>query len=127
MNHATRIIVSTIGVMLSIAGMNHGVFEILQGNKPTSGLIIQAIGPEMNLWGTEEAFTIVPNFLLTGLAAVLVSVTIMVWSVGFVHKKHGSTVFILLSVLSFLVGGSSRPSSPSSAGWLLAHPPGIER
>ena len=27
------------------------------------------------------------------------------WSVGFVHKKNGSLVFLLLSILLFLVGG----------------------
>jgi len=105
MNRATKTIVSTIGVMLGIAGLNHGIFEILQGNKPTSGMIIQAIGPELNLWGTEEAFTIVPNFLATGILAILVSLAIMVWAVSFVHKKYGPTVFILLFVLLFLVGG----------------------
>jgi hypothetical protein len=105
MNRATRIIVSTIGVMLAIAGIDHGFFEILQGNRPTSGLIIQAIGPEQNLWGTEEAFTIVPNFLATGLLAILVSLAIIVWSVGFIQTKHGAAVFGLLFILLFLVGG----------------------
>ena len=44
MNRATRIIVATMGVMLGIAGLNHGFFETIQGNTPTNGLIIQAIG-----------------------------------------------------------------------------------
>jgi len=105
MNRATRIIVSTIGVILGIAGLDHGIFEILQGNTPTSGLIIQAIGPDQKLWGTEEAFTIIPNFLLTGIAAVIVSLAIIVWSVRFVHTKHGARVFGLLFILLFLVGG----------------------
>jgi hypothetical protein len=91
--------------MLAIAGIDHGFFETLQGNRPTSGLIIQAIGPEMNLWGDEEAFTIVPNFLITGLLAILVSLAIIVWSVGFIQTKHGATVFGLLFILLFLVGG----------------------
>jgi hypothetical protein len=107
MNCATRIIVSTIGVMLGIAGMNHGFFETLQGNNRTSGLIIQAIGEQHRYWlhGSEEAFTIVPNFLLTGILAMTVSILIMIWSIDFVHKKHGPTIFILLFVLLFLVGG----------------------
>jgi len=107
MNRATRIIVSAVGIMLGIAGMNHGFFEILQGNTPTGSLIIQAIGDEQQMWihGTEEAFTVVPNFLLTGILAISVSIAIMIWSVGFVHKKHGPTVFILLFVLLFLTGG----------------------
>jgi hypothetical protein len=107
MNRATRIIVTTIGVILGIAGLDHGFFEILQGNQPANRLIIQAIGSAHRMWlhGTEEAFTIIPNFLITGILAVIVSLAIIVWSVGFVHSKHGATVFGLLFVLLFLVGG----------------------
>ncbi len=107
MNRATKTIVAVLGVMLGIAGMNHGFFETLQGNTPTNGLIIQAIGDAQQMWihGTEEAFTIVPNFLVTGLLAILVSATIMVWSIRFVEMKYGSMVVILLFILLFLVGG----------------------
>jgi hypothetical protein len=107
MNRATKIIVSTIGVILAIAGIDHGFFETLQGNTPTDGLIIQAIGDAHQMWsyGTEEAFSIVPNFLITGILAILVSLAIIVWSVRFVHTQHGATVFGLLFIALFLVGG----------------------
>lgn len=107
MNHATRRIVAVLGVMLGISGFNHGFFEALQGNTSTDGLIIQAIGDAQQMWlhGTEEAFTVVPNLLLTGILSMLVSLVIIIWSVGFVHRKHGSTIFILLFLLLFLVGG----------------------
>jgi len=107
MNRATKIIVSTIGVLLGIAGLDHGFFEILQGNTPTDGLIIQAIGDAQQMWfyGTEEAFTIIPNFLVTGILAVLVSLAIIVWSVGFLHTRHGASIFGLLFIALFLVGG----------------------
>jgi len=107
MNRATKIIVSTIGVLLGIAGLDHGFFEILQGNTPTDGLIIQAIGDAQQMWfyGTEEAFTIIPNFLVTGILAVLVSLAIIVWSVGFLHTRHGASIFGLLFIALFLVDG----------------------
>lgn len=107
MNRATKTIVSMLGIMLGIAGLDHGFFETLQGNTPTSSLIIQAIGDAQKMWvhGTEEAFTIVPNFLITGLLAIAISIAIMVWSIRFIGTKHGSAVFILLFVLLFLVGG----------------------
>ncbi len=107
MNRATRTIVSTIGALLGLSGINHGLFEVLQGNTPTDGLIIQAIGEAHQMWlyGGEEAFTIVPNFLVTGILAMATGVAIIIWSVGFVHKKHGAAVFGLLFVLLFLVGG----------------------
>lgn len=107
MNRATRINVAVVGIMLGIAGLDHGTFEVLQGNQPTEGLFIQAISPERQWWsyGGEEAFTLVPNFLITGLLAILVSLAVMVWSVGFVHGKRGPLVLTLLFVSLFLVGG----------------------
>lgn len=107
MNHATRTIVTTIAIVLATAGLDHGIFEILQGNTTTPGLIIQAIGSAQLMWpfGTEEAFTIIPNFLLTGIAAVIVSLAIVVWSIWFVHTKRGAPVLGVLFILLFLVGG----------------------
>lgn len=107
MNHSLRTIVSTFGIILGFSGMNHGFFEFLQGNTPTPGLIIQAIGPAQRYWvhGTEEAFTIIPNFLITGLLAMAVGLTIILWSARGLHTKHGATVFILLFLLLLMVGG----------------------
>jgi len=36
---------------------------------------------------------------------MLVGLAIIVWSVGFVHRSYGSTIFLALFVLLFLVGG----------------------
>ena len=98
MNKATRIIVATLGTIFGISGMNHGFYEIRQGNIPTGGLFISAIGEAQMMWthGNELAFTLIPNFLMTGIAAMLVGLAIIIWSLGFVHKKNGSVVFILL-------------------------------
>ena len=98
---ATQVIVSTLGVLIAVGGMDHGLFEVLQGNKPTGGLVVHAIGEQNRMWayGTEDAFTLIPNFLITGVAAIVVSVLIMVWSVGFVHKKqHGFSSSLNLAV-----------------------------
>lgn len=107
MNKATRINVATLGTIFGISGMSHGFFETLQGNVPTPGSFIFAIGESQKMWphGNELAFTIIHNFLLTGIAAMIVGLTIIIWSLGFVHKRNGSTVFILLFILLLLVGG----------------------
>ena len=55
--------------------------------------------------GNEPAFTLIPNFLMTGIAAMIVGLAIIFWSIAFVHKKNGSIVFILLFVLLIMVGG----------------------
>lgn len=105
---ATRVIATTVGVFFGLfSSVNHGVFEVLQGNTPTDGLLINAIGEAQRFWpeGTEPAFTLIPNFLLTGIAAILVGVAIIIWSIWFLDSKHGRKVYLGLFVLSFLAGG----------------------
>jgi hypothetical protein len=107
MNRATRAIVATMGVVFGLSGMSHGIFETLQGNTPTEGTFITAIGEAHRFWihGAEYAFTLIPNFLVTGLAAMAVGLAIIVWSVCFVHKRRGPLVFVLLFIVLLLVGG----------------------
>jgi hypothetical protein len=105
---ATRLIATTIGVFFGLfSGVNHGFFELLQGDKPTNGLLIHAIGEGQRFWplGTEDAFTIIPNFMITGIVSMVVGVAIIIWSIWFLPTKHGRTVFLGLFILSFLVGG----------------------
>jgi hypothetical protein len=107
MNNATRTIVAVLGTIFGLSGMNHGFFEILQGNIPTAGVWISAIGEAHKMWphGNEMAFTLIPNFLVTGIAAVTVGLTLIIWSLGFVHRKYGPAVLLLLFILLLLVGG----------------------
>lgn len=107
MNRATRVNVTLLGVIFGISGINHGLFETLQGNLPTGSLFISAIGEAQKMWphGNEPAFTLLPNFLITGIAAMLVGLAIIIWSCGYVHKKKGSTILLLLFILLLLVGG----------------------
>lgn len=53
--------------------------------------------------------TIIPNLLITGVLAIIVSLSIMVWTVAFVQRKNGGLVLILLSILLLLVGGGFGP------------------
>ncbi|HET6486153.1 MAG TPA: hypothetical protein VFH83_07020 [Spirochaetia bacterium] len=122
MNRATRAIVSTLGPASALAGLDHGLFEALQGNTPTPGLFVQAIGPGQRMWpnGTEDAFTLVPRFLVSGILAIVLSVAVAVWSVGFVHRKRGPAVLLLLYVLLFLVGGGVAQVAFFIPVWLVS-------
>ena len=107
-NQKTRITTSIIGLLLGFGGIiNHGIFEVIQGYTPTNSFFIEAIGESNRFWlyGTEGAFTIIPNFLVTGIFAILVGISIVLWSVKYIHLKHGTTVFLLLLILLTLVGG----------------------
>ncbi len=121
-NHATRVIVATLGVIFGIGGFGHGLFEALQGYTPTSGMLIDAIGQAHRMWeyGNEPAFTLMPNFLITGVAAMIVSLAIIPWSVGFLHRRNGSLIFLWSFVLLFLVGGGIGQVIFFTVGWAFA-------
>jgi hypothetical protein len=108
-NGATRRVASTLGVLIGIGSIDHGLLECLQGFHPTSGLIVNALGMgyRWTTWkqGGEGAFTLIPNFLVTGVIATTLGLALIVWSFRFIHRPHGATVFLSLSVASFLTGG----------------------
>jgi len=110
-NSATRLTVSTIGVVLGIAGIGHGIFEVLQGNVASSGVIINAIGPAQRLWerASLHAFTIIPNLLITGILAMIAGLLFTIWAAVFIDRKYGAWIMMLLSITLFLVGGGSGP------------------
>lgn len=110
-NWATRVVTSTLGALVGLAGIDHGIFEILQGNVAPSNLMIAAIGPSQRFWqyGEETALTIIPNFLVTGILAVIFGILVTIWSIKFIDKKYGGGVLFLLGVTLFLFGGGFAP------------------
>ena len=62
-------------------------------------------------FGHEPAMTLIPNFLVTGIAALIAGLAIVIWSAAFVQQKHGAAVLFLLSVFLLLVGGGFGPIS----------------
>lgn len=85
-NYGTRVVVTAFGLLCGLTGIISGLFEIHQGNMPP--------------------VIIIPNFLLTGILAIIISCFVIIWSVGFIHKKYGATIFLGFSVVQmFVVGG----------------------
>src|SRR5690606_25922705 len=84
---ATRVSVAVFGVTLAVAGAHHGALEVWQGNRPTGTAFFMAVVPGQLGWqeGTEGALSLIPNFLLTGVAALVVAFAIARWSIGYVH------------------------------------------
>lgn len=94
-NSSIKLYVIIQGVLVGLGGIIHGVAEVLQGNRPTEGLLLDSIG----------AFTLIPNYLATGVAAIFVGLAVLVWTIGFIRTKHWATVFLILSIALFLTGG----------------------
>lgn len=123
-NAATRVVVSSLGILLGISSMDHGVLEMMQGYAPTPGSFVKALGPghSWTLWvhGSEPAFTIVHNFLLTGMLATVMGIVLITWSAGFIERRGGATVFLVISVASFLTGGGFAQVLPFTLNWAAA-------
>jgi len=106
-NRATLIVTLAVVALLAFAGFEHGLFEAMQGNRPTGGFGVQAIGDDVKFWkyGGEDAVTVIPNFLFTGIAAMAVSVFIFFWAAFFLTARRGVLILLLLFILLVLVGG----------------------
>jgi len=107
--HSTRTVASLAGIAAALLGLEHGYFELIQGNTTPSSILINAIGlpcqPKAAWHACEPAITLLPTFSLSGILAISVSLVILVWAAAFVGRKHGGTVLIFLCVLQLLVGG----------------------
>ncbi|RSM49362.1 hypothetical protein DMB66_44880 [Actinoplanes sp. ATCC 53533] len=108
---ATRAVVSTFGLLAGLAGIEHGIGEVLQGSVSPAGLAIESWpdSKAFEILGGEPALTVIPNLLATGIVAVIVAAAVAIWSVRFVERQHGGLVLILLCVLLLLVGGGFGP------------------
>jgi hypothetical protein len=120
MRKATRIVAATFGILAGMAGLGHGVTEILQGNVRPASFMFASIGapcvPGEAWHGCEPAMTFLPNLLMAGFLTVLMGLVVILWSVAFVQRKHGGSLLILLSIILLLVGGGFFPPLIGIAG-----------
>jgi len=113
MRNATKSVAKWFGIAAGIAGIEHGYFEILQGNTRPESLMIASMGPPCvptEIWNAcEPAMTIIPNFLVTGILAIIFGLAILIWSIAFIQRKNSGVVLISLSIALLLFGGGLFP------------------
>jgi hypothetical protein len=111
MKSATRILISTFGGLVGLIGIEHGLGAILQGDVAPESLLFPS-WPDAEFFrilSGEPALTLVPNLLVTGILAILISLLYLVWAIWFVQRKHGGQVLMLLSIAMLLMGGGLFP------------------
>jgi hypothetical protein len=122
MRKATQTVASGLGIVAGLAGLEHGYFEFLQGNTPIPSLAFPSWGlpcvPDEIWHACEPAMSILPNFLLTGILAMLLSLALIVWAGWFVQRRHGGWIQTALSVLLLLFGGGFFPPIIAFVGGL---------
>ena len=113
--NATQTVVIAFALLCGLSGITAGVFELQQGDVTPDSLIISTIGPEYNMWRTYSfselqetysALTIIPNFFVTGILAIVVSSVGIVWAMWFIQTKYGVIIYFVISIIQVLVGGS---------------------
>lgn len=101
-------------IYAGLLGSEHGVFEIREGDITPNGLLINAVGPPCqpdSVWhACFPALRIMPNLFTTGLVVILISLIMLIWTVGFIHQKYGGVIRIGLSILLVPFGGGFVPA-----------------
>ena len=109
----TRAATMWLGISAGAAGLEHGVFELLQGDTRPEGLMIASMGPPCvpeETWNAcEPALTIIPSFYISGIITLALGMLIIVWSVFFIQRKPGGWGLILMSIALLLFGGGIFP------------------
>lgn len=138
-NPSLERIAKIFSVFAGIGGAVHGIGEVLQGNVATGGIFINswASGLIALYMGGEPGLTIVPNFLVTGLLAIIISSALMIWGLRYTDRYGSGRVILILSTLMLLFGGGVGPPvvgllaglagsrTGSSLGWWGHRPMGV--
>jgi hypothetical protein len=111
MKSAAKVTLSTFGALAALAGIEHAIGEILQGNVAVEGIVIASWQGSafFDILAGEPAMTLIPNMLITGILALFVSLVFLAVATLYLNRKHAGLVLILLSIAMLLVGGGFGP------------------
>lgn len=126
---ATRRLVRALGLVVAATGAEHGVGEILQGNRPLTGPVIQS-WPDSRFFRIENgepAFTLLPHPVAAGTLTLIVAAAFAGRTWFSDRGVRPRSDLIGLSVVMFLVGGGFGPpllglALAIPAGWVRRRP-----
>jgi hypothetical protein len=109
MNISTRIYVAILGTLAVLAGMAHGVFEILQGPVPTTDILTR-IG----------AYSVYNNYEAAGIGTLFIGLLLLSLTIFYIDRKNAPLLFLFLTTLFFIVGGGFAPVFGLLIAWAVA-------
>jgi len=112
MNQATLVLYKTLGILAGIMGIEHGIGEVLEGFRPTEGIFILSWPDStfFEIMSGEPAMTVIPNYLVTGLLAIIFSGVFLVTLIkSNFYRKSITTLFVLLALMLLTGGGFGPP------------------
>lgn len=111
MNNKTNFITSVMGTIAGIAGVEHGLGEILQGNVNADGIVFTS-WPDSKMFvamAGEPAMSLIPNMLISGILSIIIGFIFIYWAIKQVNHKQYGVGLLLLSIVLLLVGGGFGP------------------
>ena len=92
-------------------GIEHGIGEVLEGYRPTESIFILSwpTSAFFEIMAGEPAMTLIPNYLVTGLLAILFSSIFLVVLVKPGLDRKAITILFTLLILMLLTGGGFGP------------------
>lgn len=81
MRTATQTVAAWLGIVAGFAGLEHGYFEIQQGNIQPASIMFSSMGAPCipdKIWNAcEPAMSVLPSFLLTGIVTIILGLAII--------------------------------------------------
>jgi len=111
MREASVTTVRVFGTIMGLAGLEHGIGEVLEGNRAIPELIFRS-WPDSDyfrIMNGEPALSILPTYLQSGVLTILVSIAFILFTTVFVKRKGSGIVLMLLAGGMLLVGGGLFP------------------
>ena len=108
-NRATRIVAGVFGAVAALAGLEHGLGEILQGpGRPGSLVFASWSGvPLFKVLGGEPALSILPDLVASGVVTVALSLLLLAWTTVARRRVGLGTALICIPLLA--CGGGFGP------------------
>src|SRR5438445_7754292 len=94
-----------VAICAGLLGVVHGFFETQQGSVAPGGVLITAIGNGCQGFNNcLPAMTVVPNFLWSGILAIILSLLVLLFSAVRIQTRRGPLVLALLSIVLLIAG-----------------------
>ncbi len=109
--NATTITATVFGIIVGLAGFEHAIGELSQGDASLPGPVFASWpdSPAFAIVSGEPALSLLPTYLASGLASLLVSLLVLAWAIGLAGVRRGGIALLALSIALLLVGGGFGP------------------
>lgn len=113
MKNPIHITTKFLSLYAGLLAIQHGIFEILQGEQVPAGVMINAIGlpcqPEQVWHACYPAMTLIPNMMISGILATIMGMGLLTWGLLFSNRRYSPWIFGALAIAILLVGGGFVP------------------